>query len=125
MDERPLWVQLYWGKDQREGRFVLQNAKLPKVCTKQKKIFYFHCFFLLSYQNQSVVVLKNVDHQNVNLKKRKSKIKYVNLLFVFNKKKKSICIKYRVSLFSIIGFSINKSLSVIMRCFRCMLILVL
>ena len=31
MDERPLWVQLYWGKDQREGRFVLQNAKLPKV----------------------------------------------------------------------------------------------
>ncbi|CAF3795794.1 unnamed protein product [Rotaria magnacalcarata] len=31
MDERPLWVQLYWGKDQREGRFVLQNAKLPKI----------------------------------------------------------------------------------------------
>ncbi|CAF0787688.1 unnamed protein product [Adineta ricciae] len=31
MDERPLWVQLYWGKDQREGRFVLQNAKLPKL----------------------------------------------------------------------------------------------
>ena len=31
MDERPLWIQLYWGKDQREGRFVLQNAKLPKV----------------------------------------------------------------------------------------------
>ena len=31
MDARPLWVQLYWGKDQREGRFVLQNAKLPKV----------------------------------------------------------------------------------------------
>ncbi|CAF0761282.1 unnamed protein product [Adineta steineri] len=31
MDEKPLWVQLYWGKDQREGRFVLQNAKLPKL----------------------------------------------------------------------------------------------
>ncbi len=38
MDERPLWIQLYWGKDQREGRFVLQNAKLPKVClTKNEK----------------------------------------------------------------------------------------
>ena len=35
MDERPLWVQLYWGKDQREGRFVLQNAKLPKVCPER------------------------------------------------------------------------------------------
>lgn len=31
MDEKPLWVQLFWGKDQREGRFVLQNARLPKV----------------------------------------------------------------------------------------------
>ncbi|CAF0924092.1 unnamed protein product, partial [Didymodactylos carnosus] len=27
-DECPLWVQLNWGKDQREGRFVLQNAKI-------------------------------------------------------------------------------------------------
>jgi hypothetical protein len=36
MDERPLWVQLYWGKDQREGRFVLQNAKLPKVSIKNQ-----------------------------------------------------------------------------------------
>jgi hypothetical protein len=35
MDERPLWVQLYWGKDQREGRFVLQNPKLPKVNLKK------------------------------------------------------------------------------------------
>ncbi len=40
MDERPLWVQLYWGKDQREGRFVLQNAKLPKVSViKRKSLF--------------------------------------------------------------------------------------
>jgi len=90
MDERPLWVQLYWGKDQREGRFVLQNAKLPKVCTKRKKKLLFSLFFFSSYQNQSVVVLKNVDHQNVNLKKRKNKIKYVNLLFIFNKKNLSV-----------------------------------
>ncbi|CAF0791452.1 unnamed protein product [Didymodactylos carnosus] len=27
-DDRPLCVQLTWGKDQREGRFVLQNAKI-------------------------------------------------------------------------------------------------
>jgi len=40
MDERPLWVQLYWGKDQREGRFVLQNAKLPKVRIDKKNIFF-------------------------------------------------------------------------------------
>lgn len=38
MDERPLWIQLYWGKDQREGRFVLQNAKLPKVCRKNNEM---------------------------------------------------------------------------------------
>ena len=38
MDEKPLWVQLYWGKDQREGRFVLQNAKLPKVCSSMMTI---------------------------------------------------------------------------------------
>ena len=39
MDERPLWIQLYWGKDQREGRFVLQNAKLPKVRDDVKATF--------------------------------------------------------------------------------------
>jgi len=45
MDEKPLWVQLYWGKDQREGRFVLQNAKLPKV---RRKTFVNCCHRTLS-----------------------------------------------------------------------------
>jgi len=75
MDERPLWVQLYWGKDQREGRFVLQNAKLPKVSIVKKKKPFFSQFYLSRCQNQLVEVLKNVDRLNVNLRKRKNKIK--------------------------------------------------
>ncbi len=75
MDERPLWVQLYWGKDQREGRFVLQNAKLPKVCIKNKINFFESKISCSRYQNQLAEVLKNGAHPNVNLKKRKNKIK--------------------------------------------------
>jgi hypothetical protein len=76
MDERPLWVQLYWGKDQREGRFVLQNAKLPKVRINKKKCSFLNkTLSIQRFQNPLAVVLKNVDHRNVNQKKRKNRIK--------------------------------------------------
>ena len=82
MDEKPLWVQLYWGKDQREGRFVLQNAKLPKV--RRKTFVNEHCR-MFRFRSQSAVVSKNVVHRNVNPRKKRNKTKYVviiSLIFV-------------------------------------------
>ncbi len=35
--ERPLWVQLEWGKDGREGRFLLKNENATTV--KVRKLF--------------------------------------------------------------------------------------
>jgi afadin len=35
-DERPLWIQLDWGKDGREGRFLLKNENHKTI-----KVYFF------------------------------------------------------------------------------------
>jgi len=37
LNQNPLWIQLYWGKDQREGRFVLLNTKLIDSQFKERQ----------------------------------------------------------------------------------------
>ena len=86
MDERPLWVQLYWGKDQREGRFVLTKSQTTKSSSQTKTSHVLQMKFssISDIEGLLVVVSKNDVLPNANQKKRKNKTKYVHFSHFLN-----------------------------------------
>jgi hypothetical protein len=99
MDERPLWVQLYWGKDQREGRFVLQNAKLPKVRIDKKKLFFLLINFSFLKVSKPIGGSFKERRSSKRESKKKKKQDKVSQYSIFEIKK-FICMKSRMSLFT-------------------------